>query len=175
MHDHDPAKKDLRSQLLYEAVHHLEEGRRRIHTCLGLLSEEQIWHRPNVNTVSVGNLVLHLCGNVGQWINAKLGGDPDRRDRDKEFIETGPLPTQELLARLDTNIARAIEVIQAANEGQLLATYHVQEFKVSGTGIIVHVVEHFSYHVGQVTLHTKLLRDVDTGYYRGKKLGRDLG
>lgn len=163
---------NIQEQLIREAAHHLDEGRRRLHKCLALLSEEQIWHRPNANTVSVGNLVVHLCGNVGQWINAKLGGDPDLRDRDKEFSEVGPIVAEDLSRSLDITIDRAIAVIERVTEQQLLHTYDVQVFQVSGTGIIIHVVEHFSYHVGQVTLHTKLLLDVDTGYYKGKDLAR---
>src|SRR5262245_61595800 len=80
-----------------ECCVHLREGRERIHSCIGRLSEAQVWRRPNANTVSVGNLVLHLCGNVRQWINATLGGGKDTRQRDLEFSEPGPIPSAELL------------------------------------------------------------------------------
>ena len=69
---------NIAAALKAECRRHLDEGRQRIHKCLGMLSAEQIWHRPNAHVVSVGNLVLHLCGNVGQWVNATLGGDEDR-------------------------------------------------------------------------------------------------
>ena len=68
-----------------EAIRRLREGQERIHRCVGMLNDDQLWHRPNTNTVSVGNLVLHLAGNVGQWINATLGAAPDRRQRQLEF------------------------------------------------------------------------------------------
>lgn len=149
------------------ACEHLDEGRQRIHKCLGMLSAQQAWHRPNANTVSVGNLVLHLCGNVRQWITATLGGEADIRQRNLEFSEKGPIAPEELLSRLDAVIDRALEVIAALNDEQLLRSYRVQAFEPAGVGIVVHVTEHFSYHVGQITLHTKLMLDVDTGYYNG--------
>lgn len=157
--------------LLREVHDHLDEGRHRLHKCLGMLSEAQVWHRANTHTASVGNLVLHLCGNIGQWINATLGGQPDHRDRDAEFAENGPIAVAELRIRLDRAIDDALAVIADLTEERLLATYAVQAYVPTGVGILVHVTEHFSYHVGQVTLHTKLLLNVDTGYYAGVDLG----
>lgn len=157
-------------ELLRDVRSHLDEGRQRLHKCLGMLTAEQLWHRPNANTVSVGNLVLHLCGNVGQWINATLGGEADGRQRDLEFDERGQIPSAELIARLDRTMDRALKVIAELTDEQLLRTYAVQVYQPTGIGILVHVTEHFSYHVGQVTLHTKLLLNVDTGYYAGKDL-----
>ncbi|MBL7963976.1 MAG: DUF1572 family protein [Flavobacteriales bacterium] len=153
-----------------EAIQHLAEGRGRLVHCLALLNEQQIWHRPNDQVVSVGNLVLHLCGNVDQWVNHTLGGDPNTRQRQAEFDTTGPLPTNKLTDQLARVMDRAIHVIGTLTDTRLVATYNVQVFRPSGVGILVHVTEHFSYHVGQVTLHTKLLLNVDTGYYAGHRL-----
>ena len=159
------------TDLLKRETHtHLDEGRRRIHRCLGMLSTEQVWHRPNTHTVSVGNLVLHLCGNVRQWVTCTLGGETDTRQRDNEFSEPGPIANAALLAQLDATVNTALEVIGTLTEQQLLRSYRVQAYEPSGTGILVHVTEHFSYHVGQITLHTKLLLDADTGYYAGVDL-----
>ena len=160
------------SELLKEEARlRLDEGRQRIHACLGKLNEEQIWRRANKNTVSLGNLVLHLCGNVRQWITTTLAGEADIRQRDLEFNETAPIANEELLSRLDAVVDRALEVIASLDEEQLLRSYHVQAYTPSGVGIVVHVTEHFSYHVGQITLHTKLMLDIDTGYYNGVVLG----
>lgn len=161
---------DLAELLRTEALRRLEESRGRIRTCLGKLSEERIWRRPNANVASVGNLVLHLCGNVGQWINSTLGGSPDDRHRDAEFSEPGPLPTADLLRRLDMTLDRALGIIQGLSAGDLTRTWSVQGFQETGAAIVVHVVEHFSYHTGQITLHTKIMLDVDTGYYAGQDL-----
>ena len=152
------------------SIKHLNEGRERLHKCLGLLSEDQVWKRANTRTASVGNLVLHLCGNVGQWINSTLGSDADQRVRDAEFSDTGSLDKSQLLAKLDETMTKATTIIGALSDTDLIREFDVQCYRESGTAIIVHVTEHFSYHVGQVTLHTKLLLDIDTGYYAGQNL-----
>jgi len=155
-----------------EAVRRLREGQERIRFCVQLLSDEQLWHRPNANVVSVGNLVLHLCGNVGQWINSTLGNRPDGRRRDDEFSATGPMDKRELRERLDATLAYAYDVIGGLSEADLARNWNVQGFTETGLAIVLHVVEHFSYHTGQITLHAKLLLDIDTGYYADQDLNR---
>lgn len=157
-------------QLVNEAVRRLREGQERIHTCVERLGAEALWHRPNTHVVSVGNLVLHLCGNVGQWINSTMGGQPDHRRREREFNEIGPIAHRELLEKLDSTLARAFDVILGLDEAGCTRTWSVQGFRETGTGILLHVVEHFSYHVGQISLHTKLMLDTDLGYYAGQDL-----
>lgn len=153
-----------------EAVRRLREGQERLRSCVQRLDDVQLWHRPNTNTVSVGNLVLHLCGNVGQWVNSTLGNRPNHRRRDAEFSETGPIDKRELRERLDSTLAYAYDVIGGLGEADLARSWDVQGFSESGLAIVLHVVEHFSYHTGQITLHTKLLLDIDTGYYAGQDL-----
>lgn len=153
-----------------EAIRRLREGQERIRYCVQLLSEEQLWRRPNAHVVSVGNLVLHLCGNVGQWISSTLGNRPDHRRRDDEFNETGPVEKRDLRERLDSTLAYAYDVILGLGQADLERTWNVQGYRETGLAILLHVVEHFSYHTGQITLHTKLMLDIDTGYYAGQDL-----
>lgn len=155
-----------------EAIRRLREGQERIRFCVQRLDDAQLWLRPNANTVSVGNLVLHLCGNVGQWINSTLGNRPDERHRDEEFNATGPMDKRALRERLDSTLAFAYDVIGGLGSADLERTWNVQGFTETGLAIVLHVVEHFSYHTGQITLHTKLLLDIDTGYYAGQDLNR---
>jgi uncharacterized damage-inducible protein DinB len=158
-----------------ETIRRLEEGLGRIHACSGMLSDDQVWHRPNSNVVSIGNLILHLAGNVGQWINATLGGRADDRHRDSEFNEQGPLVRVELMGLLDRTIQQAKITLDQMTPEDLVREYAVQGFRETGVAILIHVAEHFSYHVGQITLHTKLMLDIDTGYYEGQDLGRTGG
>lgn len=160
----------LRDQLITEAIRRLREGQERIHACVKRLNDEGIWHRPNTHVVSVGNLVLHLSGNMGQWINSTLGNRPDLRVRDEEFEENGPMDRRQLLERLDATLAYAYDTLGGLGAQALTRTWEVQGFSETGTAIILHVVEHFSYHVGQITFHTKLLLDIDMGYYAGQDL-----
>lgn len=165
---------ELTMGVIQETVRRLSEGQERIHRCSGLLDDQQHWHRPNTNTVSVGNLVLHLCGNVGQWINATLGNRPDHRQRQQEF-DLPHMDRRQLMEHLDATLVSATDVIRGLSRADLLRTWNVQGFQESGLAIVLHVVEHFSYHVGQVTLHTKLLKDLDTGYYAAIDLERKGG
>ena len=171
MSDADSAGR-LAAALAREAARRLEtESLARLKRCLSLLSEQEVWHRPNRELVSVGNLVLHLCGNVRQWVISGLGGEPDRRTRDAEFSEKGPLPTGELIERIEQTMREALAVIRRLTPEALLTEYRVQGFRESGLGVIVHVIEHFSWHVGQITYFTKLRREADTGFYAGVDLG----
>lgn len=161
---------EIAGSLRREACRRLEENRLRIHACVDRLTDDQLWNRPNAHLVSVGNLVLHLAGNVGQWISSTLGGAPDLRVRDREFDEKGPLDRKELMALLDQTLDQAAALIGALRPEDLQRTWRVQGFAETGTAIVLHVVEHFSYHTGQITLHTKLTLDIDTGYYSGLDL-----
>lgn len=148
-----------------------EEGVPRIKKCLAQLSAEEIWHRPNDNLVSIGNLVLHLCGNVRQWIVAGLGGKKDTRVRQVEFDTTVPISTEKLLADLGKVMEEVEEVLNEVSPEELLKSRKVQGiFEETGVSILVHVVEHFSYHVGQITRDTKMIRNMDIGYYSNMNL-----
>jgi len=137
----------------------------RIRQCLHELSEADVWYRPNQNSNSVGNLVLHLCGNVRQWLVAGLSRTPDIRKRDLEFSERGPLPTPHLLKQLDVLEEEIQHTLDQLQPEDLERDYEIQGFQENGISILVHVVEHFSYHVGQITYFTKARKDIDTGYY----------
>ncbi|MEZ4935890.1 MAG: DinB family protein [Saprospiraceae bacterium] len=161
------------NQLLIQEVRRrlMAEGVVRIKQCLSELTPKEVWLRPNANSNSVGNLVLHLCGNVRQWIVSGLGGLPDTRQRATEFNETGPLPSAELLSRLDAVMREVDDVLNRLKPEDLTKPIVVQGFEETGLSILVHVVEHFSYHVGQITYFVKWRKNIDTAYYGGIELG----
>ncbi len=149
-----------------QAVRHLESDfLPKIEVCLERLSEAHVWWRPNERSNSVGNLLMHLAGNLRQWTVATLGGERDVRQRDLEFSQREPIPKQELLQRLRETVAEAAAVIRRLGEKELLDRYHVQIYEVSGLQAVFHVVEHFSYHTGQIILVTKQLENVDLAFY----------
>jgi uncharacterized damage-inducible protein DinB len=133
--------------------------------CVGLLGPDELWQRANAHTNSVGNLVLHLTGNVRQWIVGGLGGEQIERDRPAEFAERGPLPAAELLGGLEGTVGRALEVLAGLNAGVLEARHTIQGYGVSGLSAVFHVVEHFAFHTGQIVHMTKVLKDVDLSLY----------
>ena len=142
------------------AVEHLP----RIISCLNMLPEKEIWWRPNAASNSVGNLVLHLSGNIGQWIVSGLGGAPDTRERDLEFAERGPIPRREVAARIRKTVREACTVLDRLSEESLSQKYNIQGFHVTGMYAICHVLEHFAYHTGQIIFVTKLKREKDLGF-----------
>jgi uncharacterized damage-inducible protein DinB len=157
--------------LLQEANRQLlEESWPRLLKAVPELSEEELWDRVNSQTNSVGNLLLHLNGNVRQWVLAGLGRAPDSRQRSKEFSERGPIASSELLARLEKTLKEASDVIEGLDEERLLETRRIQGYDINGVRALVHVVEHFSYHVGQITHMVKALKSIDLGYYEGQDL-----
>jgi uncharacterized damage-inducible protein DinB len=115
---------------------------------------------------SVGNLVLHLTGNVRQWIISGLGSAPDSRQRDWEFAERGPVPRHALLNRLQDAVAEACEVIGKLSSADLLQSYSIQGFRVTGLEAVGNVSEHFAYHTGQIIFVTKLKKRKDLGFTR---------
>lgn len=160
----------IHKELVRCSITHLREGVERIGKCLEQLSPEQIWHDHNTNLVSVGNLILHLQGNVSQYIIHGLGGREYHRNRDSEFTTKLNLTGEDLLSGICDTIDRVCAVLAELSEEQLARTYTIQGFEMTGVAALVHVVEHFSYHVGQITFAVKLLRDIDMGYYAGKDL-----
>jgi uncharacterized damage-inducible protein DinB len=138
----------------------------RIESCLGMLTEEQVWERGGENGNAIGNLVLHLCGNARQWIVAGVGGSEDVRQRDAEFAARGGVARVELLDRLRGTVADACAVIETVPAARLEYRIVVQGYDQSVLEAIYHVVEHFSMHTGQILFATKILTGADLGFYR---------
>jgi uncharacterized damage-inducible protein DinB len=134
--------------------------------CLQQLSEEEIWWRPNAASNSAGNLVLHLCGNVRQWIISGLGGVEDQRERDREFAEQGPIPRQALVTQLRRTVRDACRVMAKLTDDSLSRKYGIQGYHVTGLDAAFHVAEHFGYHTGQIIYITKLKRAQDLRFTR---------
>jgi uncharacterized damage-inducible protein DinB len=127
----------------------------KIERCLDRLSDADIWWRPNEASNSIGNLILHLCGNVTMWIIGGVGSLPFERDRQREFDERETIPAAELRRRLRLVVQQADEVMKAVGEDDLLSRRQIQGYDVTVLEAIYHVVEHFSMHTGQIILLTK--------------------
>jgi hypothetical protein len=129
------------------------------------LSEGQIWWRPNPASNSIGNLILHLNGNAWQWLVASFNHLEDTRDRPTEFNATGDLSATDLLERLDETMDEAAKVLAHLTPEQLLATWHIQGYTVTGLAAVYQVVEHFGLHYGQIVYITKMQEGRDLGFY----------
>jgi uncharacterized damage-inducible protein DinB len=138
----------------------------RIATCLGQLTPEQVWARGTENVNAVGNLVLHLCGNVRQWIGFGVAGQPDIRQRDAEFAARGGPSLDELKAHLHAAVSAASAIIRELPPSELGTLTRIQNYEITKLQAIYHVVEHFSGHTGQIIFATKFLTGADLGFYR---------
>lgn len=162
----------LGTEFREQAIYRMEESRKRVLACLDLVPEERIWEQPNPALNSMGNLVLHLCGNITQYILTTLGGAADNRNRDAEFSTRGGKNRAELKTLFDVVLQQSIDCIAAVTDQELAMIKAVQVYDLSGIGIILHVAEHLSYHTGQIALLTKLITEEDLGFYKGLDLNK---
>ncbi len=155
----------LESEFLTVATTTLQQLCGRIEGCIANLRPEQVWIRGGENQNAIGNLILHLSGNVRQWIVSGVGGAEDVRARDAEFAARGAQDPLELLLRLRSTVTEAEAVMRGLSANQLLERIRVQGYTITKLEAIFHVVEHFSGHTFQIIFATKLLTDEDLGFY----------
>jgi hypothetical protein len=138
----------------------------RLRGCVEPLNDEQVWWRPNEASNSVGNLILHLNGNVRQWLIASFNRLEDTRNRPAEFGERQVVSAASLLEKLGSTMRQASDVLSRLTEDDLRTTLHVQGYTVSGLHVVYQVVEHFGMHYGQILYIAKSIRGEDLGFYR---------
>jgi hypothetical protein len=129
----------------------------RICHCVGQLNDEQVWRRAHPSLNSIGNLLLHLTGNLRQWIVNGLQGAPDFRNRPAEFAEQGPIPRAELLDQLTRTVAEAQTVLRSLSAEQLTSPRRIQGFDLTGVVAIFDSVPHFRGHTQEIIRITREL------------------
>jgi hypothetical protein len=137
----------------------------RIEMCVDRLTPQQLWMRHSENENAVGNLMLHLAGNLRQWILAGIGGAPDHRDRGGEFAARDGIGAEELKARLRSTVEEAVTLIRALPPERLTHIIRPQGYQGTVLAAIYHVVEHFAGHAFQIMFAAKLLTGADLGFY----------
>jgi len=147
-----------------------EESIPRILKCLELLDDTQIWFRENEHSNAIGNLALHLNGNVRQWIFSGLLDEKDIRNRNAEFAQRSIIPNKEIQSILIHLCQELQEKLNLLRDVDLTQEHVIQGIQENGVSILMHVVEHFSYHTGQIALLTKKLKNTDLGFYRDSHL-----
>lgn len=156
----------IESLFLNSSVERLRLSESRIQYCLERLTPEQIWWRGADQTNSVANLVLHLCGNVRQWIISSIGGATDVRDRDAEFDAREGTDPANLRRLLTETVSEATKVLERVPPERLKDVIQVQVYEKTVLEAIYHVIEHFALHTGQILYITKLVRNEDLGFYK---------
>ncbi|MDB4916499.1 MAG: hypothetical protein JWM95_4143 [Gemmatimonadetes bacterium] len=147
---------DLHAEFIARSRHYLAfEYPAKIRQSLDVLPPNALWQRENESSNSIGNLLLHLEGNVRQWIISHVGGDADRRVRSTEFAATEGADAETLFAALRLTLDEADSVIGALSLADLAGRRLIQGRDVSVFDAVYHVVEHFSLHTGQIILLAK--------------------
>ncbi len=161
---------ELLSEFKEQIMYRLDESTRMNLQSLALVSENEIWKRVNDSSNSIGNLILHLCGNISQYAIASLGNTDDHRNRDLEFSIQDGYSKAELIKKLINTVEEAKIIINQTTSKAYLKKREVQGFNFSGIGIAIHVAEHYSYHTGQIAFWVKQLKNKDLGFYDGLDL-----
>lgn len=143
----------------------------KIRSAIAGLSQEELWWRPHEASNSIGNLLLHLTGNLRQWVLSGLGGETDRRARQEEFDARDGPTSEELLTRLSAAVESAGKVIREIDPETLQEERVIQGRRVPVMRAVYHAVEHFAGHTGQILLLTKQFTGQDLGFYRKDKKG----
>lgn len=148
-------------------IYRIDESTRMIHIAFQKIDETHVWQRPNHSSNSLGNQLLHLCGNMTQYVISSLDEQEDTRDRDAEFDAVDGYTKEVLLKKLEATVKEVKHTIHNTTEAQLLKKRNVQGFHFSGMGCVIHAVEHYSYHTGQIAFWIKTLVNSPLGFYDG--------
>ncbi len=128
----------------------------KLRNCLKQLDDQQVWWRPDPSLNSIGNLVLHMCGNLRQWSTIGLTHRPDDREREKEFEAQTGYSAVELLQLAEHSVSDSKQVIRGITGEQLAESFIIQGFEVSGLKAILHTTSHFVGHTHQIILMTRM-------------------
>src|SRR6185503_9294031 len=145
----------------------------KIRAAVEAMPADKVWWRPNEQSNSVGNLVLHLSGNVRQWVISGVGGQPDVRKRNMEFAARGGMTTAIMLDGLDATLREVDGVLRELLPSELLSRRTIQGRETTVFAALYHVVEHFSTHTGQIIWISKMLAPGGVQFYEdGEGLAR---
>ncbi len=146
----------LRRPFVRESHEAVDQELRRVGHCLGQLNDDEVWWQPAPEVNSIGTIICHLCGNLRQWFVHGIAGEPDVRDRQAEFAETGHVSKAELLDQLTSVIEQVHAVLDNVDGDVLLGERRIQGFDMTGLSAIYSTVTHLEGHALQIAYITHL-------------------
>jgi len=151
VYDYNRTYTDVTQGFVAEASHVFRASLQRIEHCVNQLSDEQIWWRPRAEMNSIGNLMLHLSGNVGQWVVAAVGNVPSKRNRPAEFAQREAIAKEQLLRTLREAVEGAVRAIESIKKSeQLLQGRRIQGNDTNLLTAIFHAASHFEGHTQEI-------------------------
>jgi len=148
---------ELATAVAAAAAHELDSALGKVRHCLNQLDDDQVWHRPAASQNSIANLLLHLAGNLRQWIVVGLGGGKDERDRPAEFADDSRRQSADLLTTLESTIEESKRVLTQQTAAGLLRTRRIQGSEITGLTAIFDSIPHFRGHTQEIIFRTRLL------------------
>jgi uncharacterized damage-inducible protein DinB len=146
---------DLGTFLVEDTRLRLQGLAEQVRTCLGALSDAELWERAHEKSNSVGNLVLHVCGSTRHFLGRGVGGSDYQRDRPAEFAERGPVPRSELLRVLDETLAESDRVLAGLRTDRVMETRELGGRSYTVAELLLRVANHWSLHTGQIVFDVK--------------------
>jgi len=153
----------MREEFVRQIEFYLAESHRKIVAVWDSLTDDQIWLRPNEQTLAPANQLLHLSGNLRQWVGSALAGLPDKRERDAEFAARSGFEKSEVWQHYASAYALVVKSLQSPCD--LGGKVRVQGHDTTVLGVWVHVTEHMSYHTGQLVFFAKQLQGKEFDFY----------
>ena len=154
---------DLSAELRLQLRFYLEESERKIERVWADFTEEQIWWRPNEVIMAPANHLLHLNGNLSQWVLSAIGRKPDLRQRDAEFSARGGIAKTEIWTRFQATLREVKDLL--SREEDWMQQHVIQGHSSSSLGVWLHMIEHLSYHTAQLVMLNKWLLGREPGLY----------
>ena len=151
-----PNKNTIDQELARQMIHLLNQAMLKIDHCLNQLNDEQIWWRPNDSMNSIGNLLLHMGGNLRQWAIASIGNQPAARDRQSEFEQREIIPATELIQQTSQTVLQTGALLKQLSPSAWLEPRTIQGFDVTVAEAIIHTTTHFVGHTHQIILLTRM-------------------
>jgi hypothetical protein len=151
-----PTADDVTHEVVVLSIDCLDGCMARIRHCVSQLTDAQVWWRPQASMNSIANLILHLTGNVRQWIGSGIGGTADVRVRPAEFSQREPIPASQLLGQLQAAVDDAKSALRSASTEDMLARRRIQGYDVSGFGALFDCIPHFKGHTQEIICFTRM-------------------
>ncbi|HLE91491.1 MAG TPA: DinB family protein [Anaerolineales bacterium] len=141
-------------------LNRLDDLRNQVSSLIAELPSEALNWRPIEGeddhvTNSLAVLTAHLAGAEHFWIAEVVGGRPETRDRDAEFV-TIAASAKEIIQLLEKTALETRDVFSILNESELNGTRQVKDRTVPVRWCILHVIDHTSLHLGHMQITYQL-------------------
>lgn len=143
----------------------IEKSRLTIKHCVDQVSQEQFWWRPEPDMNSIANILLHLSGNIRQWIIAGMNGAIDDRDRPKEFQDRSGAPKDLIWKAFSETLDEARLTLSRMNSASLGIVRKIQGYEVNGVDAIYNSTSHLQGHTQEIIYITRMLLGSSYKFY----------